>query len=139
MLWIVVPSGMLSERQGVADPGLGVRSGDDDVADPQAVGQEHVALLAVAVVEQADPGGAVGVVLDRREAGGHAQLVALEVDPPVVLLLAAAAVANGHAGPALLRPEPRICGSSSGLCGSLVVISSKVERVICRSPGEVAL
>ena len=30
-------------------------------------------------------------------------------------------------------------GRSSGLCGWSVVISSKVERVICRRPGEVAL
>jgi len=41
--------------------------------------------------------------------------------------------------PALFRPEGRFCGSRSGLCGSSVVISSKVERVICRSPGDVAL
>ena len=102
------------ERQGVADPRLGLRPGDDDVADLEAVGQEHVALLAVAVVEQADPGRAVRVVLDRREAGRDAELVALEVDPAVVLLLAAAAMADGHAagvvpaGAAVLRLEQRL-------------------------------
>ena len=67
-----------------------------DVTDLQAVRQEHVALLAVAVEEQPDPGGAVRVVLDRREARRHAELVALEVDPAVVLLLAAAAMADGE-------------------------------------------
>ena len=41
--------------------------------------------------------------------------------------------------PALLRPEPRFWGSSSGLCGSRVVISSNVERVIWRRPGDVGL
>jgi CelD/BcsL family acetyltransferase involved in cellulose biosynthesis len=62
----------------------------------------------------ADPRGAVRVVLDRREAGRHTDLVALEVDPAVVLLLAAAAVANGEpalvvaAGAALLRLEQRL-------------------------------
>ena len=57
----------LGDRQGVADPRLGIRPGDDDVADLQAVRQEHVALLAVAVEEQADPGRPVRVVLDRRQ------------------------------------------------------------------------
>ena len=120
MLWIVVPSGMLGERQGVPDPGLGLGAGDDDVADLQAVGQEHVALLAVTVVKEADPGRAVRVVLDRRELGRHAELVALEVDDAVVLLLAAAAVANGQAalvvaaGAALLRLEERLVGLLGG-------------------------
>ena len=104
----------VGDRQGVADPRLGVGAGDDDVADLQAVGQEHVALLAVAVVEQPDPGRPVRVVLDRREPGGHAELVALEVDPAVVLLLAAAAMADGQptgvvpAGAALLGLEQRL-------------------------------
>ena len=104
----------VGERQGVADPRLGLGPGDDDVADLEAVGQEHVALLAVAVVEQADAGRPVRVVLDRRQPGRHAELVALEVDDAVVLLLAAAAMAHGHpalvvaAGAALLRLEERL-------------------------------
>ena len=129
----------VGDRQGVADPRLGVRPGDDDVTDLEAVGQEHVALLAVAVVEQADPRRPVRVVLDRREAGRHAELVALEVDPAVVLLLAAAAMADG-------QPARRCSGRSRGSAARAaactarsVVISSKVERVICRRPGEVAL
>ena len=104
----------LRDRQRVPDAGLGVGAGDDDVTDLQAVGQQHVALLAVAIEEQPDPGGAVRVVLDRREASRHADLVALEVDPAVVLLLAAAAVADGEpagvvpAGAADLRLEQRL-------------------------------
>ena len=114
MLWIVVPSGMLAS--GRALPTRASASGPATTTSPtlQAVRQEHVALLAVAVVEQADPGRAVRVVLDRRQAGGHAELVALEVDPAVVLLLAAAAMADGHpagvvaAGAADLRLEQRL-------------------------------
>src|SRR3954463_1308081 len=86
----------IGERQRIADARLGGGAGHHHVADLQAVGQQHVALLPVAVVEQANPGRAVRVVLDRREAGRHADLVALEVDPAVVLLFAAAAVADGH-------------------------------------------
>src|SRR5258706_11837143 len=92
----------VGERQAVAAPRLRLRTGDDHVADLQAVRHEHVALLAVTVEEQPDPTGAVRVVLDRRDAGGNAELVALEVDPPIVLLLAAAAMANGQ--PALVVP-----------------------------------
>jgi hypothetical protein len=87
----------VGDRQGVADSRLRGRARDDHVTDLHAVRQEHVALLAVAVVQQADAGRAVRVVLDGRDARRDAVLVALEVDPPVVALLAAAAMAHGHA------------------------------------------
>ena len=41
--------------------------------------------------------------------------------------------------PRLFRPPERCSGSTSGLCGSLVVISSKVWTVWNRWPGEVGL
>ena len=73
----------------------------------QARRREDVALLAVGVVQQRDVGGAVGVVLDRGDARGHAVLAPLEVDPSVEALGAAAAVARGLAAervaPAALR------------------------------------
>ena len=81
---------------------------------------EDVALLAVRVVEQADARRAVRVVLDRGERGGHVPLVALEVDAPVVALLAAAAMAHGHAAlvvataPPLLGLEQRLVGRVGG-------------------------
>jgi hypothetical protein len=89
-------------------------------------------------VEQADPRGAVRVVLDRRELCRHAELVALEVDPAVVGLSPPPRWRTVRR-PWLFRPEPRFIGSRSGLCGWSVVISSKVERVMNRRPGEVAL
>src|SRR3954452_1924262 len=104
------------ERQGVPDPCLGLRAGHDHVADLEAVREEHVALLAVAVEQEPDPGRPIRVVFDRRETSRHAELVALEVDPAVVLLLAAAAMADGHptgvvpAGAADLRLEERLVG-----------------------------
>src|SRR5947207_2282357 len=81
-----------------------------------ALGQEHVSLLTIAVVQQPVPGGPVRVVLDRGDPGRHTGLVALEVDPAVVGLLAAAAMAHGEAtlvvpaGGALLRFEERLVG-----------------------------
>src|SRR6478736_9891982 len=86
----------VGQRQRVADARPAIRTGDDDVTDLQAVRQEHVALLAVAVVEQPDARRPIGVVLDRGEARRDAQLVALEVDLAVMLLLPAAAMANGQ-------------------------------------------
>ena len=93
---------MLASGRALPTRASAVRPRHDRVAHLEPVREEHVALLAVAVVEQADPRRAVRVVLDRRETRGHAELVALEVDPTVVGLLPAAAVAHGH--PALVVP-----------------------------------
>src|SRR6266550_2027026 len=85
------------ERQAVAHARLGLGTGENGVADLELVRREDVALLAVAVPEQREAGGAVRVVLDRQHARGDPILVALEVDDPVAPFLAAAAVARGHA------------------------------------------
>ena len=72
-------------------------AGDDDVANLQALRVKDVALLAVNVVQQSDAGRAVGIVLDGCNLGGHAVLVALEVDDAVTALVAAALVTGGDA------------------------------------------
>src|SRR5688572_16635713 len=82
--------------QRIADPGLDVGSAGDAVADLQAVRQQHVALVAVGVVQQADASGAVRVVLDRRDPRRHAVLLALPVDHAIEPLVAAPLVANGQ-------------------------------------------
>src|ERR1035437_2846388 len=111
------------QRQRVTHPSLGFETGNDHVADLQTVRQEHVALLAVLVVQKADSGRPVGVVLDGGQLGRDVELVPLEVDDAVVLLLAAAAMANGDpalivpAGTALLRLHERLVGFS---CGDLL-------------------
>ena len=58
---------------------------------------QDVALLAVDVVQKGDAGRAVGVVLNGSDLGGHAVLVALEVDDAVTTLGAAALVTRGDA------------------------------------------
>ena len=114
MLWMVVPSGMFAIGRALPTRASASGPESDDVADLEPVGHEHVALLAVAVVEEADPRRAVRVVLDRGDPRGHAVLVALEVDPAVVRLLAAAAMADGEpagvvpARAALLGLEERL-------------------------------
>src|SRR5438552_6694963 len=85
------------ERQAVAHARLGLGTGENGVADLELVRCEDVALLAIAVPEQREAGGAVRVVLDRQHARGDPVLVALEVHDPVSPFLAAAAVARGHA------------------------------------------
>src|SRR5262249_5487594 len=67
---------------------------------------EDVALLAIGVVQQRDVAAPIRVVLDRRDLGRHAVLAALEVDPPVAALGAAAAVAGG---------DPAVAVAAAGL------------------------
>src|ERR1035437_332752 len=104
------------QRQRIPNSSLDLDAGDDYVTDLEAVRQEHVALLAVLVVKQADAGRPVGVVLDRGQLCRHVELVALEVDDAVVLLLAAAAMAHGDrarivaAGTTLLGLQERLVG-----------------------------
>src|SRR5690606_11124570 len=84
----------VAQRQGVAGLDVGVLAALDRVTDAQPTRGEDVGLLAVGVVEQRDPAGALRVVLDGGDLGGHAVLVAFEVDHAVALLVAAAAVAR---------------------------------------------
>src|SRR5450759_491161 len=51
-----------------------------EVPDLEAVRQEHVALLAIPIMQEADPGRPVRVVLDRGDLGRNPDLVTLEVD-----------------------------------------------------------
>src|SRR5579862_8743678 len=98
-----------AQRQRVT--GLDVRPGT--ALHPVALGQagraDDVALLAVRVVQQGDPRGAVRVVLDVRDLGRHAVLVRPpEVDQPVGPLVAAALMPGGDAAvhvPAALRVQ----------------------------------
>src|SRR5271155_3712601 len=87
-----------AQRQRVAR--LDVRAGAalHRVPGGQALRADDVALLAVHVVEQRDPGRAVRVVLDIGDLGRHAVLVRpAEVDQPVGPLVAAALVPGGDA------------------------------------------
>src|SRR5262249_7759747 len=64
------------------------------VADLDLQRRDDVALLGVHVIQQGDAGRAVGVILDSRHFGRHVELVALEINDPVVPARPAAAVAN---------------------------------------------
>mgnify|MGYP006891887362 FL=1 len=89
--------GDVGEGQSVARLDVGVRTGHDGLTDLEALGGQDVALLTVSVVQQSDASGTVRIVLDRGNLGGHAVLVALEVDHAVTTLHAAALVAGGDA------------------------------------------
>src|SRR4051812_20094543 len=91
----------VAQRQVVAGLDVGADAGLDDGPLGQVLRRDDVALLAVGVVQQRDPRGAVGVVLDVRDLGGHAVLVvATEVDDAVGTLVTAALVPGGD--PALV-------------------------------------
>src|SRR5665811_2020164 len=85
------------ERQRVAGLDVGSGAGLDGVAHLEALRREDVALLAVGVVQESDARRAVRVVLDVRDLGRHAVLVALEIDDAVAPLVAAALVARRDA------------------------------------------
>ena len=85
------------EGHGVAGLDVGTDAADDLIANLQALGVKDVALLAVHVVQQRDARVAVRVVFDRRDLGGHAVLVALEIDDTITTLVAAALMASGNA------------------------------------------
>ena len=121
MAWTTVPTGML--RSGRLLPGLMSALGpvSTRVALAQPRRRDDVALLAVGVVQQRDPRGAVGVVLDVRDLGRHAVLVvATEVDEAVGALVAAALVPGGDpavvvaAALAVQRPDQRLLRRGPG-------------------------
>src|SRR3954468_11385213 len=87
----------VGQRERAAGADVRARARGDGVADPQPRRGDDVALLAVGVVQQRDVGRAVRVVLDRRDLGGHAVLVALEVDLAVAALGATTTVPRGDA------------------------------------------
>ena len=92
-LWTTVPVGIFASD--MQFPTAISASSPDITVMPtvRRFGREDVALLAVGVVEQGDVGRAVGVVLDRGDAGRDTVLASLEVDLAVQALGSAAAVA----------------------------------------------
>ena len=93
------------QLQGQAIAGQDVRAvaGEDGLPDLHALGPEDVALLAVRVVQEGEPGRAVRVVLDGRHLRGDVPLVAAEVHHAVAALVAPAPEPDGgaaHAVPA---------------------------------------
>src|SRR6476661_6425426 len=116
----------VAQRQAVARLDVGRRTVLDGVALLQPVRREDVPLLAVGVVQQRDPRGAVGVVLDVRDLGRHAVLVvATEVDDAVGALVAATLVASGDLAvdvastAAVQRPDQRLLGMVAGDLGEV--------------------
>src|SRR5215467_4433797 len=116
----------VAQRQAVA--GADVRAGA--VFHPVPLGQalraQDVALLAVRVVQQRDPGRAVGVVLQVRHLGRHPVLVGpAEVDQPVGALVAAALVPHGDpavqmpATAGIQRADERLLGLAAGDLGEV--------------------
>src|SRR5690606_13971347 len=71
----------LRQRHGIADPHVAARAAHHGVTLGAAQRVQDVALLAVGVHQQRDPGGAVRIVLDLGHPGRDPELVPLEVDP----------------------------------------------------------
>src|SRR6267154_725680 len=78
------------QRHRIPDPDVRTRPRDDAVADAQPLRRDDVALLTVGVVQQRDARGPVRIVLDGRDARRNGELVAAEIDAPVLPLVATA-------------------------------------------------
>ena len=84
------------QRQVVARLDISLSTSLDDVALLNTLRRDDVALLAICEVQEGDTGGAVRIVLDLGNLGGHAVLVpTLEIDETVLTLVAAAAMTGG--------------------------------------------
>ncbi len=116
------------QRQRVARLDLGALAGLDHVAHVQAGRRQDVALVAVGVVEQSDPRGAVRVVLDRGDLRGDVALVAAEVDLAVALLVAAAAVVAGDLAAVVAAARARLALGEPLLGGGLRDLDEVLHR-----------
>ena len=74
----------VAQRKCVANKNVSVRTGHNLHAHGQAHRLQNVALLAVRIVQQRDARRAVRIVLDRRNFGRDAGLVALEIDDAIL-------------------------------------------------------
>src|SRR3954451_489541 len=112
----------VAQREVVAHLDVGVGAGLEQRPLTEVLRRDDVALLAVDVVQQRDPGRAVGVVLDVRDLRRDAVLVvATEVDDPVGTLVATALVPGGD--PALVVAAA-LLGQRAG------------QRLLRRGPGD---
>ena len=109
----------LAKLESVTGPDVGAGARLDHRAYAHALGGEDVALGAVRIVEEGDVGGAIRVVLDRRNLRRHAVFEALEIDLAVTTLGAAAAMARGDAA-ARVAPAGRVLALGERLVGPVL-------------------
>src|SRR5690606_12309877 len=86
----------IPERHRVAGLDRRVAARLDRVADADVLRREDVAPLAVRVEHEREVRAAVGIVLESLDPPRNTVLVAAKIDDPIMVLMAAAAVANGH-------------------------------------------
>ena len=94
-------NGNVGDRQAVAGLDVGFGGRDDLVAGGETDRRDDVALFAVFILDESDECAAVGIVLKAQDGCEHIHLVALEVDDAVLLLVAAAVMADGDAAVAV--------------------------------------
>src|ERR1700722_5324851 len=85
------------KRHRIARLDVHARTGDDLIADLQALRRQNVGQLAIGIFDQRDEGGAVRVIFQTLDRRGNIVLAALEVDQTVSLLVSTAAETAGDA------------------------------------------
>ena len=80
------------ELQRIAGKDVRTFAGGNRGANFEPYGMEDVALLAVGIVQQREVGAAIGIVLNGRHLGRHAQFIAAKIYLAILFLVAATAV-----------------------------------------------
>src|SRR5262249_34056318 len=84
----------IPQRQCVSDEDIGFRTGDNGHAHFQSDRLEDGSTIAIRIAEERDESGAVWIVFNGFHFGRNADLVAAEIDDPVVLLISTSAMPN---------------------------------------------
>src|SRR5699024_2412556 len=87
----------MAEAHRVSGLHVGVARGDDRIAGREAVRSEDIRLLSVRIMKERDARRAVRIVLDARDLGRDADLIAAKVDHAVAALMPATPEARGDA------------------------------------------
>src|SRR5690606_12263483 len=112
----------VAQRQGVARLDRRVCAREQLVTGAHAARRDHVATLAVGVLQQRDVCSTVRVVLDALNDGGNAILVATEVDQTVMLLVTTAHVTGGDAAVVVTTTGPGLLFDQRSVRRALVQV-----------------
>ena len=87
--------GDVDQRQTIAWLNINIVTGNDCIADRDALRGKNISFLAIDIHQQGNVGRTVRVVLNGLDPGQDIDLVALEIDDPILALVSAADMTGG--------------------------------------------
>src|SRR5437868_3248055 len=82
-------------RQSVSRQNVGILAADDHRSNLYPERSNNVSLFAVQIKDQSDMSGTIRIVLDLRNTSRNSRFIPLEIDDPILTLVASATAANG--------------------------------------------